>query len=170
MPIIEVDHVTKEYQLGQLQSLTMSSSTVSLASEVKPSRNPYPSKHWMTSVSASNPAKSWVSSATTAPARARLQVAVPHRVPTRGRIAVHGRVAPLIEVGAGLVGDMTGRENIYLNGSILGMSGAEMRRIFDEIVAFAELKSSSTRRSSATARACRSDWGLQSRSARPRKF
>ena len=49
-------------------------------------------------------------------------------------------MAPLIEVGAGLVGDLTGRENIYLNGSILGIPKAEITRKFDEIVAFAELE------------------------------
>src|SRR5581483_2861552 len=50
-----------------------------------------------------------------------------------------GHVAPLIEVGAGLVPDLTGRENIYLNATILGMKKAEIRKKFDSIVAFAEL-------------------------------
>ena len=60
--------------------------------------------------------------------------------PTRGNIKVNGTVAPLIEVGAGLVADMTGRENIFLNGAILGLSRAEIKKKFDEIVAFAELE------------------------------
>jgi len=60
--------------------------------------------------------------------------------PTSGYIRVNGRVAPLIEVGAGLIGDLTGRENIYLNGSILGLSRETIRAKFDEIVAFAELE------------------------------
>ncbi|BAL93779.1 ABC transporter ATP-binding protein [Rubrivivax gelatinosus] len=60
--------------------------------------------------------------------------------PTSGRVNVRGRVAPLIEVGAGLVGELTGRENVYLNGTILGMSRREIDRKFDEIVAFAELE------------------------------
>jgi lipopolysaccharide transport system ATP-binding protein len=60
--------------------------------------------------------------------------------PTSGKIRVEGKIAPLIEVGAGLVGDMTGRENVYLNAAILGMSKAEVRKKFDEIVAFAELE------------------------------
>lgn len=59
--------------------------------------------------------------------------------PTSGRLAVHGRIAPLIEVGAGFVPDFTGRENVYLNGAILGMSRREIDRKFDEIVDFAEL-------------------------------
>ncbi|MEI2677109.1 MAG: ABC transporter ATP-binding protein [Burkholderiaceae bacterium] len=55
------------------------------------------------------------------------------------RVRVHGRIAPLIEVGAGFVPDFTGRENVYLNGSILGMSRKEIDRKFDEIVDFAEM-------------------------------
>ena len=60
--------------------------------------------------------------------------------PTHGTIKVQGSVAPLIEVGAGLVPDLTGRENIYVNGVILGMRRSEIRKKFDEIVAFAELE------------------------------
>lgn len=60
--------------------------------------------------------------------------------PTSGRIRTRGRVSALIEVGAGFHPEMTGRENIYLNGSILGMTRAEIDRKFDEIVAFAELE------------------------------
>ena len=57
--------------------------------------------------------------------------------PTRGRIRIHGRVGSLLEVGTGFHPELTGRENIFLNGAILGMSRAEIRRKFDEIVAFA---------------------------------
>ncbi len=60
-------------------------------------------------------------------------------MPTSGRVSVEGRVAPLIEVGAGFHPDLTGRENIYLNGAISGMSKAEIRGLFDEIVAFSGL-------------------------------
>ncbi len=60
--------------------------------------------------------------------------------PTAGRISVSGRVSALIELGAGFHPDLTGRENIYLNGSILGLSRKEMNRKFDEIVAFSELE------------------------------
>jgi len=60
--------------------------------------------------------------------------------PTSGTIAVHGRVAALLELGAGFHPDLTGRENIDLNGSILGLSRAYIRRQFDEIVAFSELE------------------------------
>ena len=60
--------------------------------------------------------------------------------PTRGRICITGRVASLLEVGTGFHPELTGRENIFLNGAILGMTRAEIKRKFDEIVAFAEIE------------------------------
>ncbi|MCE5199264.1 MAG: polysaccharide ABC transporter ATP-binding protein [Armatimonadota bacterium] len=60
--------------------------------------------------------------------------------PTQGRIRTRGRISALIEVGAGFHPEMTGRENIYLNGSILGMTRREIDSKFDEIVSFAELE------------------------------
>lgn len=60
--------------------------------------------------------------------------------PTSGRISMGGRVASLLEVGTGFHPELTGRENIFLNGAILGMSRGEIRRKFDEIVAFAEVE------------------------------
>ncbi len=60
--------------------------------------------------------------------------------PTLGRIDLYGRIGALLEVGTGFHSELTGRENIYLNGAILGMSRDEMRRKFDEIVAFAEVE------------------------------
>ncbi len=60
--------------------------------------------------------------------------------PTTGRFNITGRVASLLEVGTGFHPELTGRENIFLNGAILGMSKAEIRRKFDEIVAFAEIE------------------------------
>jgi lipopolysaccharide transport system ATP-binding protein len=59
--------------------------------------------------------------------------------PTTGFAKIHGRVASLLEVGTGFHGELTGRENVYLNGAILGMKKAEIERKFDEIVAFAEV-------------------------------
>lgn len=60
--------------------------------------------------------------------------------PTKGRITIEGRLASLLEVGTGFHPELTGRENIFLNGSILGMSRNEIQRKFDEIVAFAEVE------------------------------
>ncbi len=60
--------------------------------------------------------------------------------PTEGRVTIEGRMASLLEVGTGFHPELSGRENIYLNGAILGMSRAEIRGKFDEIVAFAEVE------------------------------
>ena len=60
--------------------------------------------------------------------------------PTRGQVAVGGRVGSLLELGAGFHPDFTGRENVFLNGSVQGLRRAEIRDRFDEIVAFAELE------------------------------
>jgi lipopolysaccharide transport system ATP-binding protein len=60
--------------------------------------------------------------------------------PTRGEVRIRGRVSSLLEVGTGFHPELTGRENIYLNGSILGMKKSEIDRNFDEIVAFSEVE------------------------------
>jgi lipopolysaccharide transport system ATP-binding protein len=60
--------------------------------------------------------------------------------PTTGKIKIRGRVASLLEVGTGFHPDLTGRENIFLNGAIMGMSYQEMKKKFDEIVAFADVE------------------------------
>src|SRR5205807_2678842 len=60
--------------------------------------------------------------------------------PTEGRVTINGRVASLLVVGTGYHPELTGSENIYLNGAILGMTRGEIRRKFDEIVAFAEVE------------------------------
>ncbi len=59
--------------------------------------------------------------------------------PTKGKITVRGKVSPLIELGAGFHPELTGRENIYLNGSILGLSNKEINQQFQSIVDFSEL-------------------------------
>src|SRR5215213_7824575 len=60
--------------------------------------------------------------------------------PTRGTVEITGRVGSLLEVGTGFHSELTGRENVYLNGAILGMRRAEIARKFDDIVAFAGLE------------------------------
>jgi len=61
-------------------------------------------------------------------------------MPDAGSVGIRGRIAGLIEVGAGFHPDLTGRENVYLNGAILGMSEAEIDAKFDDIVAFSEIE------------------------------
>src|SRR3989442_790376 len=60
--------------------------------------------------------------------------------PTAGSVTLHGRVGSLLEIGTGFHSELTGRENIFLNGAVLGMRRAEIQRKFDEIVAFAEVE------------------------------
>jgi ABC-2 type transport system ATP-binding protein len=60
--------------------------------------------------------------------------------PTNGQVVVEGKLAGLLELGAGFQPDLTGRQNIYLNGSLLGLSRVDIDRVFDDIVAFAELE------------------------------
>ena len=78
--------------------------------------------------------------------------------PTEGRVEIRGRVASLLEVGTGFHPELSGRENIYLSGALLGMRKAETDRNLDEIIDFAESRSSSTPRSSITRAVCTCVW------------
>ena len=68
-----------------------------------------------------------------------LQIITGTLAPTKGTVETHGRVAALLELGSGFNPDFTGRENVYLNGSILGLTKAEIDARYDEIVAFADI-------------------------------
>ncbi len=60
--------------------------------------------------------------------------------PSKGRVVVKGRIAPLLELGAGFHPELSGRENVFLNGALLGYSREDMEKVFDEIVEFSELE------------------------------
>ena len=59
--------------------------------------------------------------------------------PTTGRVRIYGKIAPLLELGAGFHPELSGRENVFLNGALLGYSHEEMTAVFDEVVDFSEL-------------------------------
>ena len=118
---------------------------------------------YATSPSRSARARWSASSAATAPARAPCSKIL-SRITSRPRAgsSLNGRVGSLLEVGTGFHPELTGRENIFLNGAILGMSRREITRKFDEIVAFAEVEQFLDTRSSATPAACTSAWRSRS--------
>ena len=60
--------------------------------------------------------------------------------PTKGRVQVNGKIAPLIELGAGFHPELTGRENVYLNGVILGLKRKRIDELFEDIVGFSEIQ------------------------------
>jgi len=78
----------------------------------------------------------WVSLAATGRVRTLLKILSRITEPSAGRVTIRGRVASLLEVGTGFHPELTGRENIVLNGAILGMTRQEIKRKFDEIVDF----------------------------------
>lgn len=140
MPAIEVSHVTKEYRLGALQSLKQSLANTGARLMGRPVVQP-PLFKALDNVSFSIEPGEVVGiiGHNGAGKSTLLKMLARISTPTSGSVKVNGRVAPLIEVGAGFVGDFTGRENVYLNGAILGMSKKEIDRKFDEIVDFAEM-------------------------------
>ena len=141
MAIIEVDRVTKEFQLGQLQSLKTTALDQMRRLFGKPLEERVRFKALDdVSFSIEHGEVVGIIGHNGAGKSTLLKLLANISKPTSGRIRVTGKVAPLIEVGAGLVPDLTGRENIYLNGAILGIPKKEIERKFDEIVNFAELE------------------------------
>lgn len=141
MPVIVVDHVTKEYKLGQLHNLKLSArhGLARLCGKRLDKPKPFLALNDV-SFSINEGEVVGIIGHNGAGKSTLLKLLSRITVPTRGQVTVCGKVAPLIEVGAGLVGEMTGRENVYLNGAILGITRAEIKRKFDEIVGFAELE------------------------------
>jgi ABC-type polysaccharide/polyol phosphate transport system ATPase subunit len=140
MAIIEVEHVTKEFRLGQLTTLKEVATNGLRRLAGGSPRKPQTIKALDDlTLTVEQGEVLGIIGNNGAGKSTLLKLLANITRPTRGRVVVRGRVAPLIAVGAGLVWELTGRENIYLNGTILGMSRKEIRRKFDEIVAFAEI-------------------------------
>jgi ABC-type polysaccharide/polyol phosphate transport system ATPase subunit len=141
MAIIEVNHVTKEFQLGHLYSLKLGlqRGLARARGQPLPPRVKFKALDDVDFQIADGEVVGVIGE-NGAGKSTILKLLSGITVPSRGSVAVRGKVAPLIEVGAGLIGDLTGRENIYLNAAILGMRRAEVRKRLDEIVAFAEVE------------------------------
>ena len=150
-PIIEVENISKRYRLGQYNAQTMREEVENLFLRFR--RNGKDAS--VPGMSAKNPeflALRDVSFSVQtgevvgiigrngAGKSTLLKLLSRVTEPTSGQIRIRGRVASLLEVGTGFHPDLTGRENVYLNGAILGMTRVEMRRKFDEIVAFADVE------------------------------
>ena len=141
MPIIEVNHVSKEYRLGTLTSLKDSARNIARRLRRQPltKRKPFKALDDMAFTIDQGEVVGIIGN-NGAGKSTLLKLLANVTTPTSGTIAVRGKVAPLIEVGAGLVPDLTGRENVFLNATILGISRADIARKFDEIVSFSELE------------------------------
>lgn len=141
MPIIEVNHVSKDFKLGTITSVKDSFLNVARRLSGKPAEHRAPFRalddidfrieqgEVVGIIGQNGAGKSTL-----------LKLLANISRPTQGSISVHGKVAPLIEVGAGLVPELTGRENVYLNATILGIPKKVIATQFDDIVGFAELE------------------------------
>jgi len=140
MPVIEVNHLTKEYRLGAMQGLkqTVLNTAARLAGKEVQKRPLFKALDDV-NFSIEQGEVVGIIGHNGAGKSTLLKMLARISTPTSGSVKVNGRIAPLIEVGAGFVPEFTGRENVYLNGAILGMSKKAIDKKFDEIVEFAEM-------------------------------
>jgi len=148
--IIKVEHLSKRYNLGQVGTGTLSNDMNAWWAKLRGKENPNLKINVLENENAAtfHQALSDVSfevkegevlgiiGKNGAGKSTLLKILSRVTIPTSGQFKVKGRIASLLEVGTGFHPDLTGRENIYLNGAILGMRKAEIRSKFDEIVAF----------------------------------
>jgi lipopolysaccharide transport system ATP-binding protein len=154
--VITVENVSKQYRLGQVGTGTLSHDLNRWWHRVRGKDDPYLQVGGETQRPHVNPADLWALSDVSfsvkqgeilgiigkngAGKSTLLKILSRVTAPTNGQIKVKGRIASLLEVGTGFHPELTGRENIFLNGAILGMRRTEIISKFDEIVAFAEVE------------------------------
>ena len=141
MPIIEVNHVTKEYQLGHITSLkeNVANSFRRLTGKPIHKREDFKALDDV-SFSIDQGEVVGIIGHNGAGKSTLLKHLANISKPTKGNVIVRGSIAPLIEVGAGVNPELTGRENIYLNGAILGIPKRIIKQKLDEIIEFSELE------------------------------
>ncbi|HEY0966788.1 MAG TPA: ABC transporter ATP-binding protein [Opitutaceae bacterium] len=143
-PIIEVTGLSKKYQLGVVGATTLRDDLARLARRFRGGPPPEdPGQFWAlrdVSFQVQPGEVVGVIGRNGAGKSTLLKILSRITEPTAGRAILRGRVASLLEVGTGFHQDLTGRENVFLNGAILGLRRAEIARRFDEIVAFAEVE------------------------------
>ncbi len=141
-PIVEVTGLSKCYRLGAIGTTSLREEFARLRDRFRGAPHPKKEEFWaLNDVSFSiQPGEVLgVIGRNGAGKSTLLKILSRITEPTRGSVRLRGRVASLLEVGTGFHPELTGRENVFLNGAILGMTRAEVRRKFDEIVAFAEV-------------------------------
>lgn len=141
MPIIEVEHVTKEYQLGTITGLKDSIANAFRRLTGRPGiqRERFKALDDV-SFTVEEGEVVGIIGHNGSGKSTLLKILARVTTPTSGKASVRGSIAPLIEVGAGINPELTGRENIYLNASILGIPKQVIRKKIDEIIEFSELE------------------------------
>lgn len=154
LPMIEIDHVSKEYRLGAIGGRTLNAELQSKIAKLRGREDPNskigarqpttPNERFLAlddvSFSVQPGEAVGIIGHNGAGKSTLLKLISRVTAPSGGEIRLRGRVASMLEVGTGFHPELTGRENVYLNGAILGMTKAEIDRKFDEIVEFAEMK------------------------------
>lgn len=143
MNAIEVDGISKRYRLGGVKELGYRTARDAFAALWRKREQQEQSEFWAlrdVSFAVADGEAFGIVGKNGAGKSTLLKILSRITEPTCGRARLRGRVASLLEVGTGFHPELTGRENVFLNGSILGMSRAEIRRSFDAIVSFAEVE------------------------------
>lgn len=151
--IIKIEHVSKEYRLGAIGGGTLKGDLQSLAARIRGKEDPnarigqdvYAKNQRFlalddVSFSVEKGERVGIIGHNGAGKSTLLKLLSRVTAPTKGTISFNGRIASMLEVGTGFHPELTGRENVYLNGAILGMSKAEITEKFDDIVRFAEME------------------------------